>query len=1499
MCDHDHNSLNGCVSRPELKLLSGFLLLGVVLWALSIPALANTGGSCGSDVTANQCEAGTGNPEDSAPDPASTETVRQAPAVVGNPINLITGNKYQKHSDYQSPASRLSWQRHYNSSNSAFDFGMGRGWAASFLAGLQFRNRQGAALVQGNGRRINFRAPVTVEAPDGTSRLIWQAFTASDGTLHVDGDYTVWSLQDGRQLTFKGQFLVNIDFPGPSSLKFYYVNNRIESVTDEYGSQLRFAYYPNHVTLPTYIDPDKETETAIDLNTFGAAPARLQRLILPNGQAVEYDYDMRGNLTRVRYPDSTERIYYYENSDYPSHLTGMTDRQGQRLATWDYNDEGYATLSEHADGVERVDLDYNHPTHIGGIGTTTVTNSLGEQSTYTWQRHHDAGHALILTAEGAGCATCSPTGYHYTYNEEYQLTDATRIDGSGMRWEYDTQGRTTATYRIGTDGTERLIQELVYAEGSDSALVNTNNARPIAMRYPSVSSNSGDRHEVLIDYSEEGLPVQITERGFSPTVQVNVVSDNAHRIQEPPSVISYEPIERSTSFEYENGRIARIDGPRTDVEDTVIFRYASPESEAGHLAEVVLPGGQRLYLSNYNVDGQPTQIRHNTSSPFQLTYDDNRRLIAINHRGNTQQFHYDADGRAVGITDADGRHNSVGYDAAGRMNRVTDDIGRELHWVHDSESRLSGERTLGFNGEEIRNLKLFYDTLGQLTSRTEERTNYSTATPVSHSTEFTHDVASRLIAASATDTDRQVDYNWNPFGELLAISTPFTEVTDAGYNETRSNSGFSYDSKGRLTSVTDARNNTTTYILDDFGRRVAEHNPDTGTTRFERDSAGNTVSKTTAAGDTTNYTYDAGNRVLTKGSRDGIATFTYHPVNGRLAETTNSSTTETYGYNNEGQLTTHNRSIDGNTFTTTYDYDERGRISDKGLPDGTRLRYHYYPAAQAGGQTSNAGQLRAITKSSWLGLVQETLVGEIDQDARDGLTRHINHNGSVTEKHFHPDGILKSINVSDGLQLAYKFDDHGKITVIDNEGTLARYTYTNGHLTQAKTSQGNYSYRYDSLGNRTHESIIQTNGELTQQNYSYPEPGDGNRLLSINDRAYKYHSDGALNETDQYRYVYNTERRPIQVFDGDRLLAAYGYNSFGERVKKVVYAESGNRVTYYLYDGHQLSAEITTTEVNSTPAKYRQTLYLGNAPVIYLDGGEIYSVQSDHLGAPHRLTDSNRQTVWAAEYTPFGAADISIDRITFGHRYPGQYFDEETETHYNYLRDYDPKTGRYITSDPIGLSGGFNRFAYANASPQNYSDAMGLQANPALGACVAGPNPVCAVGAGTTGAALLGTAIGVGIGHLLNSDDDEKQELLGIRVFRKDIDLFDSNGTGDKYGHWWIEIDGVESYGWWPEGPVSLGGTLTGVPGSLNAQTNEAWGGTPTRDPHHGDRGPGVNEFKVFSNIPKPQALSIIRGFAGNYSGQWSWPLGQNCHSFQNELLDLLDADIEQVDDGT
>ena len=63
--------------------------------------------------------------------------------------------------------------------------------------------------------------------------------------------------------------------------------------------------------------------------------------------------------------------------------------------------------------------------------------------------------------------------------------------------------------------------------------------------------------------------------------------------------------------------------------------------------------------------------------------------------------------------------------------------------------------------------------------------------------------------------------------------------------------------------------------------------------------------------------------------------------------------------------------------------------------------------------------------------------------------------------------------------------------------------------------------------------------------------------------------------------------------------------------------------------------------------------------------------------------------------------------FSFNLRFPGQYYDAETGLHYNYFRDYDPSVGRYVESDPIGLRGGLNTYAYVN-DPLTQLDPLGL-----------------------------------------------------------------------------------------------------------------------------------------------------------------------------------------------
>lgn len=138
-------------------------------------------------------------------------------------------------------------------------------------------------------------------------------------------------------------------------------------------------------------------------------------------------------------------------------------------------------------------------------------------------------------------------------------------------------------------------------------------------------------------------------------------------------------------------------------------------------------------------------------------------------------------------------------------------------------------------------------------------------------------------------------------------------------------------------------------------------------------------------------------------------------------------------------------------------------------------------------------------------------------------------------------------------------------------------------------------------------------------------------------------------------------------------------------------------------------------------------------------------------------------------------------------------------------------------------------------------------------------------------------------GEFVQRSAAKEQLVQGIKVYRMDISL---SNTGDtEYGHWWIEIDNHESYGWWPKESVDLKGTIFGVEGELNRESRP--GANPMRDPHHGDRGPNVSEFNVYGSLSVSKAAYVqqIRAFANSYRGNWSYPFGQNCHSFQEQLL--------------
>jgi RHS repeat-associated protein len=243
---------------------------------------------------------------------------------------------------------------------------------------------------------------------------------------------------------------------------------------------------------------------------------------------------------------------------------------------------------------------------------------------------------------------------------------------------------------------------------------------------------------------------------------------------------------------------------------------------------------------------------------------------------------------------------------------------------------------------------------------------------------------------------------------------------------------------------------------------------------------------------------------------------------------------------------------------------------------------------------------------------------------------------------------------------------------------------------------------YDANGNR-----------VTREGSTYTTSAASNRLLAVTGtlaRTYTYDAAGNVTNDGGRSFTYDDAGRLSSVSATGS--ATYAYNALGQRVRKT----SGGTTLHFVYDeaGHLLG------EYTDAGALIQETVWLGDIPVATLrpngsGGVDIFHVHADHLNTPRRVSrPSDNVIVWRWDSDAFGATpatdDPDGDTVPFVYhlRFPGQYFDAESGLHYNYLRNYDPSTGRYVESDPVGLAAGVNTYGYTLQNPLWYVDPFGL-----------------------------------------------------------------------------------------------------------------------------------------------------------------------------------------------
>ncbi|HCL3869948.1 TPA: RHS repeat protein, partial [Pseudomonas aeruginosa] len=548
---------------------------------------------------------------------------------------------------------------------------------------------------------------------------------------------------------------------------------------------------------------------------------------------------------------------------------------------------------------------------------------------------------------------------------------------------------------------------------------------------------------------------------------------------------------------------------------------------------------------------------------------------------------------------------------------------------------------------------------------------------------------------------------------------------------------------------------------DGLGNLTRLVSPDSGTTTFEHDAAGNVIRRTDARGAVTEYRYDALNRLIERHSPSDPSLDVQYRYDltadgnkgiGRLGAIEGARDSLVYRYDERGNLVEQVRSIrlDQQTLLdrVTYRYDAANQLLEIGYPSGLAIGY----PRNAGGQVASV-TLAVGDKAP------SPLVGQIAYLPFGPLQRLTWGNGIALSREYDQDYQLLRQKVGP-WQSDYQHDANGNIQQHRHSlwGTLDYQYDPLDRLTEERGVQGGRSYAYDAVGNRTQRSDNPASGgTASSQDYQYAP--DSNRLTAIGAQAVTSDAAGNLTQDRAARKLaYDAQGRLQSVSLDGQQVAEYRYNALGQRIVKL----TPESITTYLYgpdgqllgeaehdgSGRKLRAQyylwLDSLPLATIDADYDAQGKVGNPTLLYLHG--------DHLDTPRLATDASGQIAWQWQSDAFGRGEaLSQGSTQVNLRFPGQYYDAESGLHYNYFRDYDPETGRYVESDPIGLGGGLNTYGYVEANPVLRTDSLGLMQD--IG-CITPPRSTaefwfpCKPGGGA-GASASG-ATGLGLWCVLN-----------------------------------------------------------------------------------------------------------------------------------------------------
>jgi RHS repeat-associated protein len=758
-----------------------------------------------------------------------------------------------------------------------------------------------------------------------------------------------------------------------------------------------------------------------------------------------------------------------------------------------------------------------------------------------------------------------------------------------------------------------------------------------------------------------------------------------------------QPKEISTDYEYHpHGSIKKVTMNALGLVPQV--SHTEYDSKGRYITENRNTNNLIIYSAQYNdiTSGKPTQVTDEAGLSTNYLYDEwGRQYLMTTPQGISETTSYTWD-----------LANGIKKETIGASN------GKEQKIYYDIFGRKKKSEIKGFNGETITQTN-HYDLVGNPFQNTAP---YKAGETILTTTN-TYGVAytAQRIASSTTDVaafgNTQYTYTYDQGYETITTTAPDVKVSSSKVDaagktiQTTDSNGtvldFSYYSHGGLREVKQGSTVLVSVEYDEYNRKKKQTDISAGITQYEYDAYGRMKSEINAKGQTTTMLYDNLSRLMTLTRPEGTTSYEYWPagVVGKAFKvkkvTGHAGDIHEMDYDAVGRLVSDKITIDGQSYTTTTQYDAMDRISSRSFPSGLTLQYEY----------DSYSYLKRIYSGS------TTYVSINEVNGRGQVTKYTLGNGKQSVyDYFH--GIPVKYATTDG---SYEYN--------------MLWDYKNGNLKKRWDQYGNKdTMAYDNLDRLVRWTTQSSDMSIRHDTVHYAD--NGNILKKTDVGCYTYdpvriyatteitNPHGIIKDAQQY-ITYNSFLQPDTIREGGyTLIYTYGYD--GNRIKSVLkYNNVVKETKYYLGEYEKVINDQGTAIIHYISID-------GQLKVIIDTQGSTHTphyVYTDHLGSIVKVTNAVGTDEVVQTFDPWGRRrDYSTwtyidENLPLGHPiwlYRG-YTGHEHLPQFHLInmngRMYDPEVGRMLSPDNYiqdgGYSQNYNRYSYGYNNPLKYTDPDG------------------------------------------------------------------------------------------------------------------------------------------------------------------------------------------------